>query len=135
MGFGTELRRQLLFLVLLVFAFPSSLAPCEDALRVAHVSSNEGQHSGIVLSVRKVLRDPYFLSRYPHIHYYTLYVSIRVSDQTYCSEYETPVLDEINDVLSANGKEVELVLGDKKLILRTPQGRKLKARLVEAKQC
>ena len=64
-----------------------------------------------------------------------LYITIRISDQTYCAEYETPVLDEIDDVFSANAKDVEVVLKDKRIILRTPKGRKLKARLVETKQC
>ncbi|MGB7603458.1 MAG: hypothetical protein WBM24_24355 [Candidatus Sulfotelmatobacter sp.] len=56
--------------------------------------------------MRKVLRNQYFVSRYPQIHYYMLYISLRISDQTYCSEYETPVLDEIEDVTSATGKSV-----------------------------
>jgi hypothetical protein len=54
-----------------------------------------GIHTAKVLSVRKVLRNQYFLSRYPQILYYMLYISLRVSDQTYCAEYETPVLDEM----------------------------------------
>jgi hypothetical protein len=58
-----------------------------------------------------------------------LYISVRVSDQTYCSEYETPVLDEINDVLSANGKDVEVLLKDKRIIVRTPKGRQAQGSL------
>jgi hypothetical protein len=135
MGFRTELQAQVLFLVLLFFSFASALVQCEYGSGLARASSNEDQRIGKVLSVRKVLRTPYFVSRYPQIHYYMLYISIRVSDQTYCSEYETPVLDEINDVLSADGKEVEVVLRDKKIILRTPQGRKLKVSLTKAKEC
>ena len=64
-------------------------------------SSNEGQQIGKILSVRKVLENRYFTGRYPEIHYYLLYFAVRVSDQTYCAEYETPVLDEIDDVFSA----------------------------------
>ena len=37
-----------------------------------------------MLGVRKVLRDQYFLSRYPQIHHFILYISLSVSDQTYC---------------------------------------------------
>jgi hypothetical protein len=58
-------------------------------------SSGEGQQIGKILSVRKVLENRYFVSRYPQIHYYLLYFAVRISDQTYCAEYETPVLDEI----------------------------------------
>jgi hypothetical protein len=45
------------------------------------------------------------------------------------------VLDEIDDLSSAKDKDVEFVLKGKRLTLRTPKGRKLKARLVEQKQC
>jgi hypothetical protein len=98
-------------------------------------SSSEGQQIGKVLSVRKVLENRYFVSRYPQIHYYLLYFAVRTSDQTYCAEYETPVLDEIDDLFSAKDKDVEFVLKGKSLKLRTPRGRRLKARLVEQKQC
>ena len=130
--------RELLQRVLpLVFVLGFSLTPTQYAHRSGcmRASSNEGQQIAKVLSVRKVLRNQYFVSRYPQIHYYMLYISLRISDQAYCAEYETPVLDEIDDVLSASGKDVEVVLKDKKIILRTPKGRKLKARVVEGKQC
>jgi hypothetical protein len=98
-------------------------------------SSSEGQQTGKVLSVRKVLRNPYSFSRYPRIHYYLIYVAVRASDQTYCSEYETPVLDEIDDVFSAKDKTVEFVLKGKNFTLKTPRGRTIKARLTDEKQC
>ena len=98
-------------------------------------SANESQHIGKILSVRKVLENRYFVSRYPQVHYYLLYFAVRASDQTYCAEYETPVLDEIDDLFSAKDKDVEFVLKGKSLTLRTPKGRKLKAHLVEQKQC
>lgn len=130
----TELRRsglplRLLSVVLLTLVlYASSSAPPQT-------SSNEGQQVGKVLSVRKVLRNPYFFSRYPRIHYYLLYVAVRASDRTYCSEYETPVLDEIDDVFSAKDKDVEFVLKGKSLTLRTPHGRTIKAHLVDEKLC
>ena len=129
-----ELRRCVLPLVLLA-------AVVLAATRYAHgsapppSSSSEGQQIGKILSVRKILRNQYFVSRYPQIHYSLLYLAVRTSDQTYCAEYETPVLDEIDDLFSAKDKDVEFVLKGKSLTLRTPKGRKLKARLVEQKQC
>jgi hypothetical protein len=128
-----ELRRCLLPLVLLatiVLAakYGHSSAPPPS-------SSSEGQQIGKILSVRKVLGNHYFVSRYPQIHYYLLYFAVRTSDQTYCAEYETPVLDEIDDLFSAKDKEVEIALKDKSLTLRTLKGRKIKAHLVEQKQC
>jgi hypothetical protein len=98
-------------------------------------SSSEGQQIGKIVSVRKVLENRDFVSRYPQIHYYLLYFAVRTSHQTYCAEYETPVLDEIDDLFSAKGKDVEIVFKGKGLTVRTPTGRKLKVRLVEQKQC
>lgn len=101
----------------------------------ASESSGDSLETGKVLSVRKVLRDQYFVSRYPRIHYYLLYLSVHAGNQTYCSEYETPVLEEITDVSSAKDKNVEFVLKGKSLTLITPGGRRIKAHLVEDKQC
>jgi len=128
-----ELRRNVLLLVL--------LATFILAARYGHSSapppssSSEGQQIGKILTVRKVLENRYFVSRYPQVHYYLLYFAVRTSEQTYCAEYETPVLDEIDDLFSAKDKDVEVVLKGKSLTLRTPKGRKLKAHLVEQKQC
>jgi hypothetical protein len=88
-----------------------------------------------VLSVRKVLRDQYFLSRYPRTHYYILYISLRVPDQMCCTEYETPVLDEIADVTSAINQEVAIGVKGKSVLIQTPKGHKLKAHLVKGSQC
>ncbi len=123
--------------LLAMFVLEVCLEPiqCAYGSGRAPTSSNESQQTAQILSVRKVLRSQYFVSRYPQIHYYMLYISLRISEQTYCSEYETPVLDEIEDVTSANGKSVEVVLKGKSIVIRTPKGRKLKAHLVDGKKC
>ena len=129
-----ELRGSILALVLLATVF-LAVAMYANGSAPPQSSSSEGQPIGKVLSVRKVLRNPYVFSRYPRIYYYLLYFAVRASDQTYCSEYETPVLDEIDDVFSAKDKAVEFVLKGKNLTLRTPHGRTVKAYLVDEKQC
>jgi hypothetical protein len=129
-----ELRGSILALVLLATVF-LAVAMYANGSAPPQSSSSEGQQIGKVLSVRKVLRNPYVFSRYPRIHYYLLYFAVRASGQTYCSEYETPVLDEIDDVFSAKDKAVEFVLKGKHLTLRTPHGRTVKAHLVDEKQC
>lgn len=82
-----------------------------------------------------MLKNRYFVRRYPQIHYHLLYFAVRTPDQTYCAEYETPVLDEIDDLFSAKDKDIEFVLNAKNLTLRTPRGRKIKAHLVKQDQC
>ncbi len=98
-------------------------------------SSGEGPQIGTILTVRKVLENRYFVSRYPQIHYYLLYIAVRTSDRTYCLEYETPVLDEIDDLFSAKDKDIEFMLKGKNLTLRTPHGRSIKTHLVDEKRC
>jgi hypothetical protein len=94
-----------------------------------------GNQTAKVVSVRKVLRDQYFGSRYPHTHYYLLYISLGFSDQTYCSEYETPVLDEIWDVSSAINQNVSVAVNGQSFLITAPKGHKLKAHMAKANQC
>jgi hypothetical protein len=129
-----EPRRSVLPLVLLATVFLVAIGYAQGSAP-SPSSSSEAQQIGKILSVKKVLRTPYFFSRFPQIHYYLLYFAIRVSERTYCGEYDTPVLDEINDLFSAKDKDVEFALKGKSLTLRTPKGRKLKAHLVKQKQC
>lgn len=91
---------------------------------------DEGQQIGKILSVRKVLEN-----RYPQVHYYFLYFAVRASHQTYCVEYETPVLDEIDDLFSAKYQNLAVVIKSKSFTLRTLKGRKIKGRFVDQKQC
>jgi hypothetical protein len=88
-----------------------------------------------VLSVRKVLENQYFTSRFPHIHYYMLYISLDISDQTYCTEYETPVLDEILDASSAINQNVKVIVKGKSIRVHAPKGHDLKVHLTKESQC
>ena len=126
----TELRRSVLPLVLFATVV-SAATGYGHSSSPPPSSSNEGHQIGKILSVRKVLAHRYFMSRYPRIHYYLIYFAVRTSDQT----HETPVLDEIADLFSAKDKDVEFELKGKSLTLKTPKGRRFKARLVEQKQC
>ena len=114
-----------------------SLGPVELVSGSAHPAEqgNQGEQIVRIVSVRKVLRNQYFISRYPQIHYYILYISLRASDHTYCTEYETPVLDEIADVSSATNQNIEVVVKGKSINIQTPGGRKLKAHLAKGSQC
>jgi hypothetical protein len=129
-----ELRRNVLPMILLaIVVFAATGYPYGSAPPAS--SSSKGSQIGKILSVRKVLQNHHFVSRYPQIHYYLLYFAVRTTDQTYCAAYETPVLDEIDDLFSATGRDVKIVLKGKTLTLRTPKGWEFKARLVEQKQC
>ncbi len=128
------LRRSVLLLILLATVVLAAIGYAQGS-GPSPASSSEAPQIGEIVSVRKVLRTPYFVSRYPQIHYYMLYFAVRIGDRIYCGEYETPVFDEINDLFSAKDEDVEFVLKGKRPTLRTPKGRKLKARLAGQKQC
>jgi hypothetical protein len=127
------LRSVLAFVLLATLVFPPTGFAQRSAL--GHRSSSEDQQSGTVLSVRKIPIGYHPVTRYPQIHYYRLYLTVRVSEQTYCGEYETPVIEEIDDLLAAKGREILVVLNGKKFTVQTPRGRKLKAWLSEPGQC
>jgi hypothetical protein len=95
----TESRRGVLPLLLLLGVFLATTKYTQGS-GTTPGSSSEGPQIGRVLTVRKVLQKVHFVSRYPRIHYFMLYFAVRISDQTLCAEYETPVLDEIDDLFS-----------------------------------
>jgi hypothetical protein len=124
-----ESRRNLLTLSFLITA-------CVAVGGYAYALSDEASHFGKVLSVRKVLNNPtYLVGRYTPTHYYSLFIAVSISNQTSCAEYTTPVLDEIDHLMSAVGMDVETAIKKKRLTLRTPNSQRIKARLVEEHRC
>ena len=93
---------------------------------------------GRISEVRTVLRGTILsTTRYSRIHDFDVYLSLRTGQETYCIDYETVVLDEIQDLASAEGKDLAISFDAKKskVTLYTPQSRKLKARVVRAILC
>jgi len=74
-------------------------------------------------------------SRFPHPIYFTVDFAFRASGQSYCTGYETPVLDEVQDLLATQGKNIQVEMRGKKLTVLLPTGRKIKARLEKPTQC
>ena len=103
-----------------------------------HSSSPSVKQVGRILSVRKVLRSSTVsTTRSSRIHEFDVYFSIRIADQSYCGDYETPVLDEINDLLASRRKLVWLKLDEHKnrITLYTTHYRGLKAHIVRPSHC
>jgi len=89
-----------------------------------------------VLSVRQIRRAPGLNpSRFSGPVYFSIDFALQVSANSYCVDYETPVLDEVQDLRSANGKEVKIEMRGKKLAVVLPTGRRIKAELVKQTQC
>lgn len=131
---GRKSAKHILSYAILLSVFSTPTPQVFGSPGTAHMTEN-GDRAATVLSVRKVLRNQYFVSRYPQIHYYILYISLNISDRTQCTEYETPVLDEIEDISSAIGQNVNAKLKGKSIILRAPKGHKLKTQVVNRNQC
>jgi hypothetical protein len=88
-----------------------------------------------VLSVREVRHASFRNSRYPTTPQYTMDVAIQYAGQTYCTGYETPVLDEVHDLEAVNGKDVQVAVHGKQMQLVLPNGRHVRADLVKSTQC
>jgi hypothetical protein len=88
-----------------------------------------------VLSVRQVRHADFRNSRYPSTPQYTMDLALQFNGQTYCTGYVTPVLDEVQDLLATNGKNVQVSMQGKKVVLALPNGRHIHADLVKSTQC
>lgn len=100
------------------------------------VFAQDSYHTATVVSVRQIRHSPGLNpSRFSGPVSFSIDFALRVSDSSYCVDYETPVLDEVQDLRSANGKEVKVEILGKKLSVVLPSGRKIKAELVKQTQC
>jgi hypothetical protein len=97
--------------------------------------SSESYQIAKVVSVREVRHASLPTSRYPTTPYYTIDLCVLLTGQTYCAGYETPVLDEVRELLAAKGQNIQIDLNGKKILLILPTGRRLKAELVKSSQC
>lgn len=101
---------------------------------LAQTSSGDLQ-TAKVLSVREVRHASFRTSRYPTTPQYTMDVAVQYAGQTYCTGYETPVLDEVHDLEAANGKNVQASVHGKQMQIVLPNGRHVHADLVKSTQC
>jgi hypothetical protein len=100
------------------------------------VFAQNSYQTATVISVRQIKHSPGLNpSRFSGPVYFTIDFALRVSGNSYCVDYETPVLDEVQDLRSADGKDVKIEMRGKKLAVVLPTGRRIKAELVKQTQC
>jgi hypothetical protein len=100
------------------------------------VFTQTSYQTATVLSVRAIRHiDGPSPSRFPRPIYFTIDFAFRMSAQSYCTGYETPVLDEVQDLQASQGKDIKVELRGKKLTVVLPTGRKIKAELEKPTQC
>jgi hypothetical protein len=112
------------------------LLMCLVAVSCPIVFAQDSYQTAKVLSVRQIRHSPGLNpSRFSGPVYFTIDFALQISANSYCVDYETPILDEVQDLRSANGKEVKIEMRGKKLAVVLPTGRKIKAELVKQTQC
>jgi hypothetical protein len=111
---------------------------CATSPMFGQASASPARETGKVSGVRSVLRVmPLCTPRYPRIHDFDVYFSLRIGQQKYCVDYNTVVLDEIQELTRSEGKDLDISVDVRrnKVILYPPQSRKLKARIVRPDLC
>lgn len=99
-------------------------------------SPPEGYQTARVLSVRQLKQTSGFpMGRYPTVARFTLDVAFRIAGQSYCTDYETPVLDEVQELNAANGRDVKVEVRGKKITIILPSGRRIRTEMAKETQC
>jgi len=110
-----------------------------NSLSLAQAPSSvppDGLHTARIVSVRQIKQTNGFpMSRYPTVARFTIDFAFRLAEGNYCTAYDTPVLDEVQDLVSANGQEVKVEIHGKKITVILPNGRRIRAELVKETQC
>jgi hypothetical protein len=75
------------------------------------------------------------MGRYPTVARFTLDVAFRIAGQSYCTDYETPVLDEVQELNAANGRDVKVEVRGKKITIILPSGRRIRTEMAKETQC
>jgi hypothetical protein len=114
-----------LVLLLLVPAFSPLLS----------AQATAGYHSATIISVRQVARNGFLVSRYSSAHVFTVDFTLRMDGHSYCIDYDTIVMQEVDDLRAAYQKEVQVDMQGKRLIIVLPSGRKIRAQLADSTQC
>jgi hypothetical protein len=107
------------------------------AQAAAPANPPEGVFNAKIVSVRQIKQTNSFpMSRFPTVARFTVDFAFKYGDGNYsCTAYETPVLDEVQDLVSANGQEVKVEIHGKKIVVTLPNGRKIHGELVKETQC
>jgi len=138
-------RFALRLVALMCLVWPSPFGFAQDSYQTATVISvRQIRHMGSL--------GP---SRFAHTIYFTVDFALRLPAESYCVGYETPVVDEVQDLLVSNGKDISVrqirhmgslgasrfahtirvQMRGKKLAVELPTGRRMKAELVKQTQC
>jgi len=69
------------------------------------------------------------------VRQFTVDFAVKCSNQTYCGEVTTTVVNEVDDLMASKGRPVELLESGKDIDVTLQNGRHIKARQVSPNKC
>src|SRR5208283_5527959 len=97
-------------------------------------SSATGAKTGTIVeahSDKKVVQT----GRWMVVREFTVNFAVKCSDQTYCGEVTTTVINEVDDLMASKGQPVDLLESGKDIEVTLHNGRRIKAHQVAANKC
>ena len=73
--------------------------------------------------------------RWMVVRQFTVDFAVKCSNQTYCGEVTTTVVNEVDDLMASKGQPVELLASGKEIDITLPSGRRIKAHQMSANKC
>ena len=73
--------------------------------------------------------------RWMVVRQFTVNFAVKCADKTYCGEITTTITNEVDDIMASKGKPVELLASGKEIDVKLGNGRRIKAREVDADKC
>jgi hypothetical protein len=126
-----DLTAALILMAMLVLACGSALA--QNATPAGNSSTNSA-HAGTLVdthSDKRVVQT----GRWYVVRQFTVDFSVHCSNQNYCGEVTTTVVNEVDDLVASKGQPVELQDNGKDIDVTLKSGRRIKAHQVSANKC
>ena len=73
--------------------------------------------------------------RWMVVRQYTVDFAVVCTNQTYCGEVTTTVVNEVDDLMASKGQPVELLASGKEIDITLHSGRRIKAHQMSANKC
>lgn len=127
-------RQRRAFLGVVVCGLMFVLSVGAQSSTPAGESSSTGTRTGTLVDARsdkKVVQT----GRWMVVRQFTVNFAVKCSNQTYCGEITTTVVNEVDDVMASKGQPVQLAESGKDIDVTLHNGRRIKAHQVAANKC
>lgn len=110
------------------------LALCLSGQGQKAASSGTAPKNGTIVEARSDKRVVQ-TGRWYVTRQFTVDFAVKCSDQTYCGEVTTTVVNEVDDLMASKGQPVELLESGKDIDVTLNNGRRIRAHQVAANKC